>query len=51
MSGSTFDSLVIHAPQHAAQAQSLVAVVADDLGLLRRKHQSYDMLQNFLNSK
>jgi hypothetical protein len=51
MSGSTFDSLVDHAPLHAVQTQSLLAVVADDLDRLRQKYPSCEMLQNFLNSK
>jgi hypothetical protein len=51
MSSSNFDSMVRHAPRHAAQTQSLLAVVADDLDRLRQKYPSCEMLQNFLNSK
>lgn len=51
MSSSNFDSMVRHAPRHAGQTQSLLAVVADDLDRLRQKYPSCEMLQNFLNSK
>ena len=51
MSGSIFDSLVRHTPRQAAQAQSLLEVVADDLDRLRQKYPSCEMMQNFLNCK
>jgi len=51
MSGSIFDSLVRHAPRHAALAQSLLEVVADDLDRLRQKYPSCEMMVDFLNCK
>ncbi|KAH8595307.1 hypothetical protein B0O99DRAFT_622575 [Bisporella sp. PMI_857] len=49
MSGSTFDSLVRHAPRYAVQAESLLGAVADDLDRFRQKYPFCEMLQKFLN--